>query len=1435
MKKHESKHLSRILAAFLVVFMLVCMLPAPMNAAYAEEPEPDPIEPEQVSITITPAAGLVYGSESPVAAVTTVPEAAVCSYQVTAKDETPSSKPGAWKTVIPTAAEVGDAGDYTLYVKASAEGYTDAEQTSADFTIGKASVAITFENAEAELSEEGFALSATVEPAEAGSVEYSLVSGPEGASIEDGKLMAKDVGEYQVNASVEGSTNYEAASADATITLIQTTDQAGVNYILNVKNTEILSAQEGVSYTLEDSVSGIIVNEAGAVVVNSFAALADEMTSEGLSFTVKAKTGDYTYDSIPVTVSFAGETVSFKDFDKDTWYNSDVTLSAEGFLLSDDLIKAAETYVAAAPDDTEVKVELPLYAVNVESGDKNGNVSAVKVAINFDTKAPVVDKDGSTAPVGKDNKTVTVTIPVSDISGVSKVEYELKYNYSYSYIDWGSFKRVTVVEEKTEQQPETGVSISLKDGILSFTHKASNKIQDKELTYLEVTVYDGAGNQTNVVLIGTSSEEAPPAAEDSDFTSVDITVNGKAISDNIYTGSPANAAITVEGAEPTEKNFVLSVAAQQLAVTWADASEKDGDGNVTLVKYTATPTLATEPGIYDVSYSYFVDHVEKTGTFKLIVDGTAPDVSRIKINDVSVVADAGVIQTPDGLKVSFDVSDPYIESCSVEVDGNTYTFKDELKGEDEGDEDEAKPLSLSHTFTGLEDGSYTVKITCADNAGNTTTKSITVVVDNTKPVITLTPGKEEDDTPNLAITVEDANLNEDGLAVVVKATDINGKTLFEETNVTETNVWTVSFDKDGIYSVTVNAADKAGNEADQAAYSLRVDTTAPSNVAAVTTGGRVIDTILEGITFGFYKAPVVLELSAEDFTSGVDSFRWEYVSDGASATNVDKAEGTVAAEVVKEDKTIVSYKATVELPKTAGDQYRGTLTIWAKDADGNESEGITFFRDGKEIQRIVIDTIAPNMTVTYNAPKNIVDGVSYFDGNINGTIHVTEANFFPELFNLKNGDNVVAINWQASTNDSHTGSFTLFNDGIYNLSLSGEDYSGHYVNYTSGTMVIDTKSEDPIVTINGEDGDQKSFSADVVIRVQVEDQNLDPNYKLKLSRVVVSEKDGKVDYKTEDVTAFLKTTLTATTLTAVSENLPVSKENDGIYTLTVEAQDKALHQMTKTITFTVNRFGSVFSYDEYLVDLISNGGGYRQAIDQDLVFNEFNANEKVSGYPKIEITRDGRPVSDVKLNEEAVPGGTWNQYRYTISKDNFAEDGIYKVSITSLDKDGNNPQKSDIVFYVDGTAPELPSVVGLEKAVVNASQHTVQYTVYDSIGISTVEIWVDGQLVDTVDTFTDPNNYTGSFVINEKDSKQAVRIRVTDLAGNVTDTDGEGFTSEYVMVKAITVSTNAFVRFYANKALFWGSIAAVVVVAGGVTFGVVAAKKKKKEPAESAE
>ena len=238
-----------------------------------------------------------------------------------------------------------------------------------------------------------------------------------------------------------------------------------------------------------------------------------------------------------------------------------------------------------------------------------------------------------------------------------------------------------------------------------------------------------------------------------------------------------------------------------------------------------------------------------------------------------------------------------------------------------------------------------------------------------------------------------------------------------------------------------------------------------------------------------------------------------------------------------------------------------------------------------------------------------------------------------------------------------------------------------------------------------------------------------------------------------------------------------------------------------------------------------------QAVEEDLVIWEYNADPLVEQSLNIEISRDGRPVGDVSYaaapcdNDRASADGRgWFQYAYTIDRANFSRDGRYKIAVSSRDAAGNSPENShyggrEILFWVDKTAPELTSITGLEEDVVNGAEQEVRYTAYDTIGLAQILVYVGDQEIEAVTDFSeDPNYYSGAFLLSESQKPQRVRLVARDLAGNITDTDGEEFASSYRFHNQVTVSTNAFVRWLADPGGIYGILAggAVLAAAGAV-------------------
>lgn len=780
-------------------------------------------------------------------------------------------------------------------------------------------------------------------------------------------------------------------------------------------------------------------------------------------------------------------------------------------------------------------------------------------------------------------------------------------------------------------------------------------------------------------------------------------------------------------------------------------------------------------------------------------------------------------------------------------------------------------------FTISGDGHYVVTVEYTDRSTNEMSKytSDTITLDTVKPVIvvdyqnnniinTLTDrdGNQReyfDKVQTAVVTITEHNFNADDVQFSIVGKDVTGAERNIDSLITR-SAWstngdvhriTITYSGDANYTFDVDYTDLVTNKADD--YSpdyFTVDTVAPT-VTSVTYSTSVLETVLQSVSFGFYNAKMTVTITATDDTAGVHKFDYSCLTAaGVSSVNAQLLDQAIEEANITYSNGGRTATMSFEIPKMVlgnDNQFNGTVKVDAIDRSNNKVEQ-------SETKRIVVDNIAPTATVTYNDPVNSVDGISYYDGNINGAITVNEANFYSDdvvVMVSKDGGaaQVLPTAWSDSSVDVHVGSFTLSEDGDYVITITYRDKSGNTMaDYTSNQLTLDTAIEEPTYIINGtpQSGDNGgAYKDETEVSFSFEDQNYDTN-TIKLTRT-------RFD-KVEDVTEeFIKALLNEKGGSG-SFTIPEKVEYDGIYLLTITMTDKANHSTESHVRFTVNRFGSVYAYDDYLCSLIKDGGQYVKldgdaAITKDLVITEYNADRIVDGSLKILITRDSEPI-DVIYTNEPVDSTGWFEYVYTISKDNFKEDGVYKITISSEDATGNAstsvPENSidkdgakilDVMkFTVDTVAPEIRNIVNLENAIADRDaiidgELNVKYTLIDVGGLAKVEVYLNGELIDTIEEFENNNSYSGAFDINESNDVQTVRLVVTDLAGNVTDTASDEFDPGdlYVFNDTVTVSTNFFVRWYRNTPLFWGSVGGVGVLAAGSSFFLAKNKKKKEE------
>ncbi|MBE5899346.1 MAG: hypothetical protein E7279_07055 [Lachnospiraceae bacterium] len=477
-------------------------------------------------------------------------------------------------------------------------------------------------------------------------------------------------------------------------------------------------------------------------------------------------------------------------------------------------------------------------------------------------------------------------------------------------------------------------------------------------------------------------------------------------------------------------------------------------------------------------------------------------------------------------------------------------------------------------------------------------------------------------------------------------------------------------------------------------------------------------------------------------------------------------------------------------------------TVFGSDKAGNGGNVIAN-------EAFTVDTVNPQVSVSFDNNNSLND--KYYAADRTATITIVEHNFDAGRVSV-NGrasyDGAAAafpgVSGWSDEGDVHRAVVAFSAEGDYEFDVDVMDLAGNNSGtYREPSFTIDKTN--PTITITGVQ-DKSSNSKDVAPIVTINDVNYDNN---GVNVELVGSKNGRSSLGGgfSDINNGQAYTY---------GNFPNEKEIDDIYTLRARATDKAGNQFESFITFSVNRFGSIYQFDETLNQI--NGKYVNEAVD--VVFSETNVDNLVQGKNKLNLSVNGQPKTlnagaDYTVSESGGDG-SWKVYTYTLPKELFKTDGVYIVSSYSEDNAGNinentaNDKNAIIQFAVDKTAPQVVFENLEDDESYNDQEYEARVSAIDNILLSDVEITVDG---DKVEATQDGDEYV--FTIPEKSSKQEIKAVARDAAGNVTQESA----------KDVVVTTNAFVRLLNNTWAMVGIIAGLVVV-GGVTTLLVLRKKK---------
>lgn len=650
-------------------------------------------------------------------------------------------------------------------------------------------------------------------------------------------------------------------------------------------------------------------------------------------------------------------------------------------------------------------------------------------------------------------------------------------------------------------------------------------------------------------------------------------------------------------------------------------------------------------------------------------------------------------------------------------------------------------------------------------------------------------------------------------------------------------------------------------------------------------------------TFGIDKTAPVISVTYNNNNADQRSGNTYFDADRTATIVIEERNFNAENVVVNVTKDGKTYPASLSWRNENGTEHNGDntrhITTITYDSDGDYTFSVSYtdraqnrnngvnYGNAVAPTAFTVDKTAPVISVTYN--NNNAQNGHYFRSDRTATIVITEHNFdvnrvvFTRTASL-NGSNITipSVSWN-NNGDVHTATIHYTADGDYTFNIAMDDMAGNTNNgvdygasVAANSFTVDKTINAPVITFsdneNGSaaDANKKAFNDIVRPIITVNDVNYG-SVNVTLSRVVRNSEQGDL----EELIAIPNGNGTFT-----SENFPDKIENDGIYTLTVTLTDQAGNTQTSDEEFTVNRYGSVFVFNEVLNTAIENT--YNQSLNGNAVITEYNASPISDEI--VQLTLDGSPVTlgenVASRTGNSIGSSGWYENVYTIPQTAFAADGIYNIYISSTDDAGNTPEMNsdniyntqnvlsgeDASFIIDSTKPQIVNVYSDQAELsgrsinVNLESLPINFEISDNIAIDTIEVYAGLDSTAPVETINmdeyvknseGSGNYTsylGELTIDDGARNEEIYFVIKDKAGNEINTkstnddaDTSYDMSTFEFLRNVTVSTNPFVRWFANKPLFWGSIGALAAILIGVFLIIFFKKRKKNDDEEQAE
>lgn len=883
--------------------------------------------------------------------------------------------------------------------------------------------------------------------------------------------------------------------------------------------------------------------------------------------------------------------------------------------------------------------------------------------------------------------------------------------------------------------------------------------------------------------------------------------------------SPAVTIEDVDYYNKTCKTLVIQIGDLQMDASGVSVILKNGEQIInpsaleTVSDYIQKYTYAIEEdGDYQLSVAY-TDCASNSITMEreFIKDATFPD---IQIDNALISYKNGTaLPAPlleDGkeryylnqdVRFSFHVIEANYKTANVSVrnvpdDTDETEFPKQMT-------DNPQKFAVDYT----DEGNYSLYAWAKDAAGNETKSApVDFVIDKTAPVISVSGAREGLQTKeevNLCFRIKETNPDYKNNTITVSRSDLTG---YEERTEYryEADKWddigndtierSLTFSKEGIYEVSIQAKDKAGNTENRTLH-FTIDHTAPE--ISHLTYSNVEDLILPKYNLIFSNKVVALEFDVWDRVTGVNDEK-VYVTVGNAADRKETSSVYLAHKVL-------GNRYVVYIPSDMGvKEFNRPVTIWAEDNLGNEnkltSHKVIYTTDYSDIKMTcdvdynewtnkdvtfhttITDTKAGIDKIVYTVNQKVVKTVSFdhlvdeYECDITasesasvvsgyavevevtnncGTVNKVARQVYidkqapvVELTGVTNGRHYnTDCRIATKVNDvSYTNTHTEYvikktMEGKEELLSSGVFRSGNYVDYNYLTMINEGIYEIYAITTDSAGNQSVSNRLNFVIDKTAPVLSITgtENGQVSGKSVTLNFACEEIFYESNRVNIQVERTLDGQTRSySLDGFLSVSKVSnmshtfteDGTYKVTMSAVDAA-----GNVAVSQTRSFTIDQTKPVIsIEGTTNYQLWNQALGLSFVVEE---SYYASNHVSVTGTR-----TDIDGETEVLQFPAFvNSGKVSSLRQEFVKDGVYDLVVSSKDEAGNTDKK-EVHFTIDKNAPEIYLVESFDGGYYQEFQLSEDLDdIFKDLTVISYKILLNGIEYNGIDKITDEGKY----------------------------------------------------------------------------------------------